>query len=192
MMWGRAKKVKSGYQNVNYEDTTMGLRRLAADDPGVATIPVVLDMAIQEVSWISGLDQSTPFQGTEQGFRDGLIMPSGRELLVLVLIYPEQSVSHRFGVDESQIAGQRIGHFSAQERRRWQTAFDGRNVKGVLFIDVPAETVEFRFRPDRIGEGPVTTTSRETHLDDPLCGDCGVALRPGVSFCTHCGSPQDA
>lgn len=190
MMWRRPKKVvESGEQNITYEDTTWGIRRLSRTDPGVATVPVDLDMSIEEVSWITGVDEVTRDPGSEQGFRDGLIMPSGSDFLVLALIYPEQSIAHRFGMPENVIDGKRIGRFPAQERRRWLDAFDGRNVKGVLFIDVPTASVEFRFRPDRIGEGPATDAASPGAQQERFCGQCGSELRPGVQFCTRCGSP---
>lgn len=193
MKWRRAKKVESGEQNITYEDTTMGLRRLSANDPGVATVPIELDMPIDGLSWITGLDEATRTPGTEQGFRDGLVMPSGNDFLVLALIYPEQSLAHRLGMDETMIDGKRIGRFPARERRRWLDAFDGRNVKGILFIDVPAGTVEFRFHPDRIGESLADAASRSpSPQHDRFCGHCGTTLRPSLRFCTNCGSPLDA
>ena len=193
MMWRRRdNQVTSGEQNVNFEDTTTGLRRLAADAPGVATVPIELDVAIDGLSWIAGLDEATLTPGTEQGFRDGLVMPSGNDLLVLVLIYPEQSLAHRLGMDETMIDGKRIGRFPAHERRRWADTFNGRNIKGILFIDVPAGTVEFRFHTDRIGESHAQAAARAARETadqrDRYCGYCGHELRPGARFCTHCGA----
>lgn len=190
MMWRRPEKVESGEQNVTYEDTTMGLRRLSAHAPGVATIPIDLEMPIDGLSWITGLDEATRSPGTEQGFRDGLIMPSGNEFLVLALIYPEQSLAHRLGIDERVIDGKRIGHLSDHERRRWADTFNRRNVKGILFIDVPAGTVEFRFHPERIGESQAEAAARAGRAQrDHFCGNCGNELRTGSRFCTRCGSP---
>ena len=192
MTWRRTKKVESGEQNITYEDTTMGLRRLSANDPGVATVPVDLDMPIDALSWITGLDEATRTPGTERGFRDWLVMPSGNDFLVLALIYPEQSLAHRLGMEETMIDGKRIGHFPARERRHWGDAFGGRNVKGILYIDVPAGTVEFRFHPDRIGESLADAAARSpSSQHDHFCSHCGTTLRPGLRFCTRCGSSLD-
>ena len=193
MMWRhRGPHLAGGEQNVTFEDTTTGLRRLAADAPGVATVPVELEMPIDALSWIAGLDEATRTHGTEQGFRDGLVMPNGREFLVLVLIYPEQSVAHRLGMDETVIDGKRIGTFPARERRRWLDTFRDRNVKGILFVDVPAGAVEFRFYPDRIGESAEQAATRAARdaavLSDGYCGQCGHEIRAGTRFCTRCGA----
>lgn len=194
MMWRRrGPRLADGEQNVTFEDTTTGLRRLAADAPGVATVPVDLEMPIEALSWMVGLDEATSIPGTERGFRDGLVMPHGGEFLVLVLIYPEQSLAHRLGLDETGIDGQRVGTFPARERRRWRDIFQGRNVKGILFVDVPAGVVEFRFHPDRIGESAEEAAARAAQLaavqSDSYCGQCGHQIRAGTRFCTRCGTP---
>ncbi len=187
MMGGRARKVQNGQQNVSYEDTTMGMRRIAADAPEVATVPVDLDMSIHEVAWFTGIDQACPDPSGAQGFRDGLIMPSGSDFLVLALVYPEQTFGYRMGLPAEGIEGKRIGHFPSRERRRWLDLFEGRNVKGILFIDVPSASVQFRFRPGRIGEGPAPAPSEVS--SERCCGQCGRELRSEVRFCTRCGSP---
>ena len=187
MRWARAKKVQNGQQNVSYEDTTMGLRRISADAPDVATVAVDLDMGMEHLAWLTGVDTACPDPSRAQGFRDGLVMPSGADFLVLVLIYPEQSLGYRMGLPAEGIEGQRIGRFPSRERRRWLDVFHGRNVKGILFIDVPSASVQFRFRPGRIGEGPVASSSETSTAR--RCGQCGRGLRSGVQFCTHCGSP---
>ncbi len=76
MMWGRARKVQNGQQNVSYEDTTMGMRRIAAGAPEVAAIPVDLDMSIDEVAWFTGIDQACPDPSRAQGFREASSCPA--------------------------------------------------------------------------------------------------------------------
>jgi hypothetical protein len=167
-----------------------GTRDLREGQEGVATAKVVgLSETVWELAAFAGL---APLEyGGIHGIRDAILMPDNDRYAVVLLVLREDNPAI-FGRKETEPKGVPIGRLSAADARKWADAFQGRNIRAVVYLEAKPGTngtAQLRFRPELLDadDEPATETTTLPEagwFPDPVDG-AGLRWWDGTQWTDH-------
>ncbi len=128
-------------------------RALLDGKPDIAYLPVVEVDDVAETARIAGVVANP--EGWVRGIRDAVLMPQGDTYQVLLLVSYEDSPGLFGKKDRDTPKGIPIGRLGKRETKKWASAFDGRMIQVVVYLDATPgldPRAEVRFHPALLEE----------------------------------------